>query len=163
MFSDLASIFKAGLGIAALTGAYLWHAGRVDAYADEVLGLDVAARARGELILTEANIKLKESGDALKAENKALGDLVDRLSAGDQLRQQEVERFKRDLQGATETQLREFASAADANFQRSRNHIERFGREAIECSITAHTQAREAAVIDASWQAYIDALKGTTK
>lgn len=163
MFSDIASLVKTGAGVALIAGAWFWHADQVRDYAAEVRGENAAASARGALILSEANIKLKESNDALTTERGVLNDLVGRLTAGDRLRQQEVERFQRDLQSATQTQLRQFAEASDANFQRSRNHVERFGREAIECSITAHQQARDAAVIDDAWTAYFEALKGTTK
>lgn len=163
MFSDIASIVKTAVGVGAIVGAYFWHQGQVEAYADELLAQDSAARARGALILTEANIKLKESNDVLTAERDALGRLAERLSAGDQLRRAEIESFKRDLASATKAQLAAYAEAADGNFVRSRSHVERFGREAINCSITSHQQARDAGIVDEAWRAYFNALKGATQ
>lgn len=148
-------------------GAYFWHAGQVAEFKRTLLAEDAASRARTALLLSEQNAELKgkldESASTHEREKQALADLVRRLSDSDRVRDAEIAAFEQRLASATQAAAREYAAACDANFQRSRSHVVRFGQEAISCSSAAHQLDRDATVIEDHWQRYLETLKGTLK
>lgn len=160
-------IGQAVIYAALAAAAYFWHAGQVAEFKRDVLAEDQAARTRTALLLAEQNTELKgrldESATIHANEKQVLADLVRRLAESDRLRDAEVAEFERKLADATQASTREFAAACDANFQRSRSHVVRFGQEAIGCSSAAHQVNRDATLIEDHWQRYLDTLKGTLK
>lgn len=142
---------------------WFWHAHQVSQYRDEVLRIDRAAQARTVLLLQEQMTTLKgelhESEQTYAAEKQALVDLVGRFADADRVRVAETERFKRSLANASKQATREYAEDVDANYERSRTHIVRFGHEAADCAATAHRLNRDLDAYDRHWEQYVNTLK----
>jgi hypothetical protein len=147
--------------------AYDWHSDQVQGFQDQLLAEQTKARNTAAVRGMEAHIELKNQLDASQAKYAAdMADAGRRIAAaaGDpRVRESERANFATRLATATADQARASAEACDGNYERSRTHIVRFGREAAECSAIAHKQARDIEAVDTHWTRYQDALKGLTK
>lgn len=147
--------------------AHDWHAGKVRAFETALLAEMTKARNTAAIRGQEAHIELKSQLDASQAKYAAdMADVGRRIAAaaGDPgVREQQSADFANRLAAATADQARAAAEASDANYERSRTHLVRFGREAAECSAIAYKQARDIDAVDTHWTRYQDALKGLTK
>jgi hypothetical protein len=147
--------------------AYDWHSDRVTAFETALLADMTKARNTAAIRGQEAHIELKKQLDDSQA--KYVADMADAdrriaAAAGDPgVREQQRANFAARLATATADQARASAEACDANYERSRTHIVRFGREAAQCSAIAHKQARDIDAVDDHWSNYQNALKGLSK
>jgi len=148
-------------------GAYTWHTSRVSAFVAELRSEDDRSRAATAIKVAEASIELKgqlyASQQQFEDETKTLADRIADLSRDDGVRDDERKAFAVRIAAATANQARAAAETFDADLDRSRNHIVRFGQEAAQCSALAYKQARDLDAIDNHWLAYQNALKGTSK
>lgn len=170
MFSDIASLVKTGVGVAVIVGAYFWHSDAVSDH-DKALLADIKMqRDRDAIRAVDIQIELKtrfEGNANVEATELArLRDLNARLADANRVLDDDAKTFGARVQAATEAQLRAYAQEADRNLSGSRKDVERFGREATECSAKAwRIKSDVEAIYDAhqTWSNYHSTLTGALK
>lgn len=153
-----------------IAGGYFWHRGQIADHDAAVLSEIKAQRNRDAIRAVETQIDLMarfdRSANDEAAELANLRDLNARLSDANRVLDDDAKTFGARVQAATEAQLRAYAEETDRNLSRSRKDVERFGREAIECSAKAwRIKSDVDAVYDAhdTWSNYQTTLTGALK
>lgn len=146
-------------------GAYLWHAGQVDAFAEREASAARAESARAAVRIAESRIELQqqllENERVAQREKTALAGLVARLADDKRLLESERAGFGARIAAATQAELRTYAARVDGDLTRSRNDVERFGVEAAQCASTAWQLRRDITTLTAVCDANLKTLGAT--